>query len=173
MGPRANSVTVLLTRRALQDIRDIEKYSVDRWGVEVAKRYVGDIEAALVRCSQHPGLLRARPEFSANLQFYVVNRHLLVCDVDEKTIVVLTVVNAQQDLLQRLPKLEPTLKDEIEILRQSAKRDDLESSSENDLHPDWTEETFRRLKDVESGVATPVPWSEVRKGLQDRSYKVS
>lgn len=174
MEPRANSATVLLTRRALQDIRDIEQYSVDRWGVEVAHRFVDDIEAALVRCSQHPGLLRARPEFSANLQFYVVNRHLLVCDVDEKTIVVLTVAvaHAQQDLLQRLPKLEPTLKDEIEILRQSAKRDDLESSRQNDLHPDWTEETFRRLQDLESGVAKPVPWSEVRKGLQDRSYKV-
>lgn len=122
MGPRANPVVVLLTRRALQDIRDIEQYSIDRWGVEVANRYLDDIESALFRCSQHPLLLRARPEFSANLQFYVVNQHLLVCDVDEKSIVVLTVANARLDLLERLTKLEPTLRDEIEVLRQNAGR---------------------------------------------------
>jgi hypothetical protein len=83
------------------------------------------------------------------------------------------VANAQQDILQRLPKLEPTLKDEIEILRQNATRDDIECSSKNGLHPDWAEETFRRLQDVESGAAKPVPWSEVRKGLLDRTSRVS
>lgn len=114
--------TLLLTERAINDLRAIESFSVERWGETVADRYLDDIEASLSRCSQNPGLLVSRSELSPRLKFYVVNKHLLVCDVTDECIVVLTIAHSSPDLLTRLEDLEPTLKAEVQLLQDSARK---------------------------------------------------
>ena len=110
------SVQLLLTQRALRDIHEIEAYSPAVWGKPTASRYLADIEVALVRLVGQPDLLRPEPDFHPALRFYRVNKHLLVCDVQPQTIVVLTVINASRDIPSRLAELAPTLTHEIEIL---------------------------------------------------------
>lgn len=117
------TLPLFLTRHALRDIRSIEVYSAQRWGEEAAFSYITELEAAFERCSQFPGLLTSREDLHPNLRFYVVKRHLLACDVSERCIIVLAVLHARMDLVERLADLQPTLSKEIEILRRAV--DDL------------------------------------------------
>lgn len=108
---------LLIAERALDDIRRIEAYSVEEWGKRVAGRYLGDIEAALARIQADRGLLRAEADLHLSLQFYQVNKHLLVCDVSPNAVILLTVIHASRDIPSRLAELEPTLSAEVELLR--------------------------------------------------------
>ncbi len=59
-----------------------------------------------------------RPEegFHAELSFYRVNKHLLVCDVSPNAVILLTVIHASRDIPSRLAELQPTLVNEVELL---------------------------------------------------------
>lgn len=105
-----------LTQRALRDIEAIHEYSIERWGKRTADSYVDDIESALERLKENPDLLRPEPEFHSALRFYRVNKHLLVCDVQPESAVVLTVIHSSMDIPSRLAELQPTLAAEVEIL---------------------------------------------------------
>lgn len=123
-----SSSRLLLTRRALRDIREIREYSTREWGKRTAEKYLDDLEAGLERLKSNPGLLRAEPDLHPALTFYLVNKHLIVCDVQAKSgrrpksIVVLTVLHASMDLPTRLAELQPTLAAEVEILHRKLRR---------------------------------------------------
>jgi plasmid stabilization system protein ParE len=108
-----------LSRRAALDLAEIERYSVEQWGKKVAAGYLADIEDALTRLKEHPGLLRTRPELSDNLKFYRVRQHLLVCALEDERIYVLAVKHGAMDLPERLGELEPQLVQEAEILHRA------------------------------------------------------
>lgn len=114
--------TVRLTDRTLQDLIAIEEYSITTWGKKVAAKYMSDIESGLQRIADNPGLLREEPNLHECLYFYRVNKHLLVCDVQAKSIYVLTVINANMDIPEHLNQLEPTLKLEVEMLHQQLEK---------------------------------------------------
>lgn len=105
-----------LTRRALRDLRGILEYSIEQWGRRVANKYFDELEAGLERLKEHPELLKPEPDFDPGLRFYRVNKHLFACDVQPKSIVVLTVVHARMDIPARLAELQPTLAGEVAIL---------------------------------------------------------
>ena len=107
---------LLLTERALSDIREIEAFSVERWDKKTAARYISDIEAALTRIQDKPDLLRTEENLSPHVHFYRVNKHLLVCDRLASSIIVLTVIHASRDIPNRLAELLPTLSTEVELL---------------------------------------------------------
>jgi plasmid stabilization system protein ParE len=105
-----------LTQSALASINEIEQYSIDTLGKKVAMRYIDDLEAGLIRIQEQPDLLHPQPEFHSRLCFYRVNKHLLVCDLQKASIIVLAVIHASQDISERLAELEPTLTMETELL---------------------------------------------------------
>ena len=105
-----------LTQSALASINEIEQYSIENWGRKVAARYIEDLEAGLLRIQEQSDLLRPQPEFHPDLCFYRINKHLLVCDLQKTSIIVLAVIQASQDIPERLAELEPTLAKEVELL---------------------------------------------------------
>ncbi len=107
---------LFLTERALQDIREIETYSIERWGADTAERYVTQIEAALDRVTERPDLLREEPEFCDVLRFYRVEKHVLVADVQDRAIYVLTLLHTSMDIPRRLAELLPQLSLEARLL---------------------------------------------------------
>lgn len=120
---KASSPTrILLTERALQDIRDIETYSIERWGAATARKYIDGIESALDRIVEKPDLVREEPQFAASLRFYRVQKHVLVCDVQDDAIYVLTVVHTSMDIPSRLAKLRPQLALEARLLHEKLSR---------------------------------------------------
>lgn len=112
----ARKARLLLTERARSDIREIETYSIAEWGKRTASNYISDLEAALMRVQERPDLLRPEEGLHPKLCFYRVNKHLLVCDVQRKAIVVLTVIHASRDIPSHLAELVPALTAEVELL---------------------------------------------------------
>jgi toxin ParE1/3/4 len=108
-----------LSRRAVRDIEEIRRYSVEQWGERVAGEYLDSIEEALVRLCENTNLLRIKPEFSRHLRFYRVRRHFLVCSLVGANIYVLTVRHGSLDLPNRLAELEPGLLEEADLLHKT------------------------------------------------------
>jgi plasmid stabilization system protein ParE len=113
----ARKVRLKLAHRAVNDLRAIERYSFEKWGRRTADRYLDDIAAALDRIQQQPDILRLEPQFAADLFFYRVHNHFLVCDYQADCVIVLTVIHTSMDIPRRLQELEPRLVAEAELMR--------------------------------------------------------
>ncbi len=107
---------LLLTERALTDIDAIERYSVERWGRRIADQYLADLDAALGRLEEDLSLFKGRHDYSGRLRFYNVREHTLVGDVVGDVGFVLTVWHGSMDFIDRLPRTEPGLLLEAEIM---------------------------------------------------------
>ena len=107
---------VVLTQRALRGIKQIDVYSVDTFGQNVADEYMADMDRAFDLLSESPDLLRVQPEISGRLRFYRVRHHFLVCDVIEGQIYVLAVMHGSMDLPNRIGELEPQLIQEVTLM---------------------------------------------------------
>lgn len=123
MSVKKAKSNLLLTERALRDIAEIERFSISKWGKKTAAKYISDLEAALSLLQENCALLRAEEDLHLELRFYRVNKHLLVCDVQQNTIFLLTVSHASRDIPSRLAEMQPSLTMEVELLHQKlAKR---------------------------------------------------
>lgn len=109
---------VWLTRRALLDIDEIDRYSTDRWGPRAAGQYLADLQGAVERLGEVPSLLQQRTDYSLRLRFFRVRDHVLVCDVIDDEVYVLAVRHGAMDLPRRLADLEPHLVQEAELLHE-------------------------------------------------------
>ena len=109
---------LLLTERALRDIAEIERFSIAQWGKATAAKYISGIEAALSLLQENSALFQTAEELHPELRFYRVNKHVLVCDVQQDTIFLLTMIHASRDIPSRLAEMQPSLTMEIELLRQ-------------------------------------------------------
>ena len=118
MSAKKTKSDLRLTERAVRDIADIERFSVAQWGKTTAAKYISDIEAALTLLQENSALLRTEEELHPELRFYRVNKHVLVCDVQQDTIFLLTVIHASRDIPSRLAEMQPSLTMEIELLHQ-------------------------------------------------------
>ena len=116
MAREQSPARVHLTRRSILDIDEIHAYSVERWGGDVAERYLDDLDSALRRLAEFPSLLQERPDDSLRLRFYPVGQHVLICDVIAGQIYVLALRHASMDLPRRLAELEPQLVYEAQLL---------------------------------------------------------
>ena len=123
-----NQATIVLSRRALRDILNIEEYSVTQWGEKVAGEYLDQIEAGLQRIAASPELLREDPEIATCLRFYRVQKHLLICDVVGRSVYVLAVIHCSMDVPRRIRELEPILLLESEMLHQKLQKKQAEDN---------------------------------------------
>jgi len=105
-----------LTDRALSDIDEIYRFSVERWGDEVADEYLQDVNTALARLTEDLSLFGTRPDYTGRLRFYRARKHVLVGDVLGGVGFVVTIWHGGMDFIDRLPRLEPMLIREVELL---------------------------------------------------------
>ncbi|WP_268123929.1 type II toxin-antitoxin system RelE/ParE family toxin [Roseivirga pacifica] len=114
-----------LTDRTFLDIEDIYEYSVEKWGVKTAERYLDQIQDSLLLLQENPKLLLAKPEISNRFKLYQSGSHWLICDMIGSDIFILTIKHLSMNLLDRLGHLEPMLEEEAAFLYQklSSKRD--------------------------------------------------
>ena len=113
-----------LSRRAIRDLKDIEQYSLERWGKTVAAHYMDSIEQGLNRLRESPELLRAKEGISPHFSLYRVREHFLVCTMNAKRLYVLTIKHGSMDLPRRLAELEPHLLKEAELLQRALEKKD-------------------------------------------------
>ncbi len=113
-----------LTDRDLSDIDEIERYSVKRWGQRVADQYLTDLGEALGRLGEDLSLFKGRLDYTGRLRFYRVREHVIVGDVIGGVGFVLTVWHGSMDFIDRLPRLEPELLDEAELMARQIEAED-------------------------------------------------
>ncbi|MEX2118532.1 MAG: type II toxin-antitoxin system RelE/ParE family toxin [Pirellulales bacterium] len=118
----SQTAAVVLTERALSDLREIERFSIKEWGRKTADKYLDAIAAALYRLKQDPAILSLEPGFAPGLFFYRVRKHFLVCDFDGQLISVLTILHTSMDLPTRLAELEPQLIAEAQFLHDKLRK---------------------------------------------------
>ena len=107
---------IRLTNRALADIDAVERYSVETWGRHVADEYLNDLGDALGRLAEDLSLFRTRAEYAGRLRFCAIRQHVIIGDVIDGVGYVLAVWHGSMDLIDHLPKLEPDLMHEAELL---------------------------------------------------------
>ena len=98
-----------LTNRALADIDEIYRYSIEQWGQRIADQYLSDLEGALGRLAGDLSLFKGRHDYSGRLLFHRVREHVLVGDLIGGVGFVLTVWHGSMDFVDRLATLEPEL----------------------------------------------------------------
>ena len=119
MSPRKKRLgKLLLTERAISVLLEIEAYSVEQWGTRTATKSLKEFESSLRLIRESPGILRPFDGLPEELQFYRVNKHLLICDVSPTSIVLLTVIHGSMDIPNRIAELVPQLSAEVALLHE-------------------------------------------------------
>ena len=107
---------LLLTERALDDLQNIYDFSVEEWGEKVALRYIQGIEEGFLLIQNNVGLLKVNKNISSRFIAYPIQKHILICDILNDVICILTVKQSSMNLMERLKKLQPTLDKEAKAL---------------------------------------------------------
>lgn len=105
-----------LTTRALDDLQEIFDYSAEKWGEEVALKYIQSFEDAFSILKENKDILKVNSNISSKFRVYFVKKHGVICDVVKDTIFILTIRHTSMNLLERLKDLEPNLEEEVKIL---------------------------------------------------------
>ena len=113
---------LLITKRALRDISNIEAYSTKKWGKSVANKYISDLEKTLDLIQESPSILIDHEDFNSSLSFYSIKKHLLVFDQSGNSIILLCVFHSSMDIVKRLKKLQSSLSKEVELLSLKLKK---------------------------------------------------
>ena len=86
-----------LTASAADDLDAIFDYTVERWSLAQAERYLADLRNAFDLLAEFPALARERTEFSPPARFYTVASHLVVYRTAEPGIQIVRVLHARQN----------------------------------------------------------------------------
>ena len=109
-------IELKLTHQAMLDLNEINEYSIQKFGLKTAEKYLDDIEAALLLIKEQPKLLVSKKNTAKFFQFYPVRNHYLICTRVKNIVIVLTIKHCQMDLPERLNELEPSLLQEAALL---------------------------------------------------------
>jgi toxin ParE1/3/4 len=93
-----------LTEAADRHLREIWRYTRDRWSAAQADAYLARIEAALEAAIATPALLRPRPELGEGVVARRAVSHIVYGVVDDEMLVVIGVLHARMDPRRHLFK---------------------------------------------------------------------
>ncbi|MDZ4853196.1 MAG: type II toxin-antitoxin system RelE/ParE family toxin [Pirellulaceae bacterium] len=113
---KARKTKVFLTDRAIEDLQEIESYTIGKWGDAQAAKYLDAFDRCFSLVESEPGILLPIPIIDTLLT-HTVESHVVVCTKWNDDVLVLTIVHARRDLLPHLDQLLPTLRSEVESLR--------------------------------------------------------
>ena len=88
--------------RAVQELHEVRQYSIDRWGRDVALRYMQDVRDAAKRIATNP--LAAR-QLRGDYRIMRVRSHYLIVQVNERnsTVTIARLLHMAMDIERHLP----------------------------------------------------------------------
>jgi plasmid stabilization system protein ParE len=88
--------------RAKEELKELRRFSVGRWGSEIARRYLEDVRAAATQLGVEPG--RARP-LKGPYRILRVRSHYLIVHVDPTAdrVTIARVLHTAMDIERHLP----------------------------------------------------------------------
>lgn len=94
---------LLLSHRAVADLREIWVYSFRSWGEAQADRYLDELEVGLCTCRDEPELGRTRDEVRPGYRSQLVRKHVLFYTYTATEVRVQRVLHASMDPTLHLP----------------------------------------------------------------------
>lgn len=98
----APKLPLALTPKAETDLRDIEAYTLEQWGVEQWIAYEAALDQAFLAIGENPALGRARDEIRPGYRAHAVRQHLIVYRITRQAVVVIGIISARMDLRRAL-----------------------------------------------------------------------
>ena len=90
----------LLAKRARKDLIEIKQYTVNRWGKEQARKYLGQIRQCANDLANHRLQGRLREDIASDLKSYQVGRHVIFYMESKTGIEVARVLHDSMDFLR-------------------------------------------------------------------------
>ena len=112
----ARKAKVFLTDRAIQDLLEIQAYSIEKWGKATTERYLDAVDKFFALVEAQPGILLPIPLIE-NLLTHSVDKHVVVSTKWNEHVLVLTIVHSSRELITHIDRLLPTLNLEVELLK--------------------------------------------------------
>lgn len=93
---------LLWSRRAVDELVALRAYSIEHWGVAVARRYLQDVRDAAQRVARDPRIAR---RLNDRFRLFRVRSHYLILQLDDQagTLTVARVLHCAMDLERHLP----------------------------------------------------------------------
>lgn len=107
----------VLTRRATRDLNGVFDYTLERWDMAQARKYVLDIEGSFQQIVQDPDIGLHRMHRSAPFRMVREQSHFIVYDVHGGWIVIAAVPHARADIEGLVRDMTPDYRRELEALR--------------------------------------------------------
>ncbi len=98
----ARKRSVVLTRRAQEDYRQILQYSVQTWGEEQQIAYNAALVKALTIIGDNPSIGRARADLPPGYRALPVEQHVIIYHVTTRAVSVLRILHSRMDVQQAL-----------------------------------------------------------------------
>ncbi|WP_299715981.1 type II toxin-antitoxin system RelE/ParE family toxin [uncultured Tenacibaculum sp.] len=87
-----------LRKEAQFDLEDIFDYSEDNFGVDIAIKYLNELENTFFNLCKHPHLGKDRSEIKFGVYSFVHREHLILYKITETKIDILRVLHQSRDL---------------------------------------------------------------------------
>ena len=94
---------VRLSKLALEDIALIDDFTVEKWGVEQAVKYINAIWDALEEIQQTPDRWRPRPDIHPDCRARVCGRHLIIYRVRNGLVEISRILHGAMNLSDHVP----------------------------------------------------------------------
>jgi toxin ParE1/3/4 len=91
-----SSIRLDYSNRAVQDIRDILQYTLERWGDEQEERYRQALYDGFHNIRQHPDIGRQAPGRTSNVRELILEHHIIQYRREPERVVILRIVGHRQ-----------------------------------------------------------------------------
>lgn len=95
---------VQLADRARQDLRDIRRYSKDRFGAQIAMAYLEGLRGAVKRLGRQPEAGSAQEQLGPGLRKLTYRSHAIYYAVCDPRVLVVRILHQAQDAPANLPR---------------------------------------------------------------------
>jgi len=86
------------TAQAVEDLREIGRYTKQTWGLDQARRYREELELRLTKLSLAPGVGVARDDIASGVRSFVVGSHVAYYIAKKSGITVLRLLHPSMDI---------------------------------------------------------------------------
>jgi toxin ParE1/3/4 len=96
-----------ITPAALEDLRSIRAYTLDRWGPDQEQRYLDQLWRRFEDILADPGRYRSRPDLFPGCQIAAEGRQVILFRVSKNILQVVRVLHSAMDFNRHLPTDNP------------------------------------------------------------------
>ena len=91
---------VIIRPEASADIANIYAYSIEKFGVDVAREYHAGLQSAIMRLNSLPEIGAIYPGLRPSVRFLTYRRHHILYDYDGATVWIARIVHHARDVRQ-------------------------------------------------------------------------